>query len=471
MLRLAVSTILVTLCLTSIASADEAAVTTPADHDIAKLLSMRVDQQHYATGIVVGVVDASGTQVVAHGTLGLSDPRRVNADTVYDIGSITKIITSLLLADMVHRGELALDDPVMKYLPADRVTVPSFQGRAITLADLATHTSGLPLRPTNLRAPNVDNKYAGYTLSDLYAFLSGYKLSRAPGSQYEYSNVGYGLIGPALSQRSGKSWAELVRARITQPLGMADTGPDLSPAMQRRAAIGYTLDLTSLSLTPAQHWDMGALESAGALRSTARDLMKLLAAALDLKPSPLKPAFDLAIQTRRPGGMDPSTEIALGWNIFRNGAREIVWKNGNVGGFRTFIGFDRAHKRGVVALANAQTATGADDIGLNLLDPTIPVDTHIPRPHKEIALEPAVLDRYVGRYRFSETDLVSITRQGDHLFCQVGNDNLQLFAESERDFFLKVADIQMTFDTLVAGRATKLVWHQGGHDQIGQRID
>jgi CubicO group peptidase (beta-lactamase class C family) len=216
---------------------------------------------------------------------------------------------------------------------------------------------------------------------------------------------------------------------------------------------------------------MGALESAGALRSTARDLLKLLAAALDIKPSSLKPAFDLAIRTRRPGGMDPSTEIALGWNIFRNGTREIVWKNGNVGGFRTFIGFDRANKRGVVALANAQTATGADDIGLNLLDPTIPVDTHIPRVHKEIALEPAVLDRYVGRYRFSETDIVAITRQGDHLFCQVDKDSLQLFAESERDFFLKVADIQMTFDTLVAGRATTLVWHQGGHDQIGQRID
>ena len=469
MLKIVLSTLLVTLSLTSAAAADKRKTTT--DLDVAKLLSMRVDQQHFATGIVIGIVEPSGERVIAYGTIGLSDPRRVNADTVYDIGSITKVVSSLLVADMAHRGEVALDDPVMRYLPADRVTMPSFQGRAITLADLATHTSGLPLRPSNLRTPNVDNKYAGYTLNDLYAFLSGYKLTRAPGSQYEYSNVGYGLIGPALSQRSGKSWAELVRTRITEPLGMADTRPDSSPDMQRRAATGYALDLTTLTLAPAEHWDMGALESAGALRSSARDLMKLLAAALGLKPSPLKPAFDLAIRTRRPGGMEPSTEIALGWNIFRNGTREIVWKNGNVGGFRSFIGFDRASKRGVVALANAQTATGADDIGLNLLDPTIPVDTHIPLIHKEIALSEAILDRYVGRYRFSDTDIVAITRQGDRLFCRVDKDNLELFAETEHDFFLKVADIQMTFDALVAGRASKLVWHQGGHDQIGQRID
>ncbi|MBI1210154.1 MAG: serine hydrolase [Alphaproteobacteria bacterium] len=472
MIKLFVPAVLLLLSLGSAAAAEQVSpAPAAADAEILQWLKLRVDKQYQATGVVVGIVDPSGERIVTYGRLGLSDTRAMNADTVFDVGSITKIVTSLVLADMAAHGEISLDDPVMKYLPAASVTMPKYDGREITFADLATHTSGLPLRPANLRSTDPDNKYAGYSLDDLYAFLSNYKLPYAPGSRYEYSNVGYGLIGAALSRRAGASWAELVRTRITSVLGMSDTRADLTGDMKHRMATGYALDLASLTLTPAKHWDMGALESAGALRSTPHDLMKLLAAALDLKPSPLKQAFDLTLSTRRPGGMQPATEIALGWNILRTDAREIAWKNGNVGGFRTFVGLDRSARRGVVALANAQTGNGVDDIGLHLLDPSIPVDMHVPRPHKEIALAPAVLDRYVGRYRFSETDTITIERDGDHLVCLLGPDKLPLFAEGERDFFLKVADIQLTFEAIVAGRPTKVIWHQGGEDQVGVRID
>src|SRR5262249_12812500 len=153
-----------------------------------------------------------------------------------------------------------------------------------TFIDLATHTSGLPLRPGNLKSADPDDKYAGYTLDDLYAFLSSYKLTRPIGSQYEYSNVGYGLIGAAVAHRTGISWAELVRTRVTEPLGMIDTRPDLTADMRKRMAAGYAFDVASLTLTPAQHWDLAALESAGALRTTPRDMMKLLAAAIGLRP-------------------------------------------------------------------------------------------------------------------------------------------------------------------------------------------
>src|SRR5262249_22562692 len=161
-------------------------------------------------------------------------------------------------ADMAMYHEVALDDPVQKYLPPG-VTMPTFAGREISLADLATHTSGLPLRPANLSSKDPDNKYAGYTVADLFAFLSSYKLTRAPGSQYDYSNVGFGLIGAALSQRANKSWAELVTTRVTTPLGMSDTSVELTAGMAQRQARGYALDVATLELTPAKHWDMGAL--------------------------------------------------------------------------------------------------------------------------------------------------------------------------------------------------------------------
>jgi len=470
MLKLCAALTLALVCIAGPAGAAEQKP--PAQPDLKELLALRVDKQHQATGVVVGVVEASGERVVAYGTRGVKDSRPMDADTVFDVGSLTKIVTALLVADMAVRGEIALDDPVMKYLPADRVTMPTYLGSQITFTDLATHTSGLPLRPDNLTSTDPDNKYAGYTLDNLYAFLSRFKLTRRIGSQYEYSNVGYGLIGPALANRTGKSWAELVRMRITAPLAMNDTRADLTPDMKKRLAPGYTLDIATLTLTPAPHWDLGALESAGALRSTPRDMMKLLSAAVGLKPSPLSTAFEMTLKTRRTGGMDPANAIALGWNIYRSSlGHELAWKNGNVGGFRTFIGFDKTARRGVVAFANAQTGTGVDDIGLNLLDPAFPIETHIPRAHKEITLAPAVLDRYVGRYKFSETDIISIERKDKYLLCQVGPDKLQLFPESERDFFLKIADIQLTFDAIVDGRAQKVVWHQNGQKQVGQRVN
>jgi D-alanyl-D-alanine-carboxypeptidase/D-alanyl-D-alanine-endopeptidase len=463
-----VAVVLLAFVVSTYASAEPASPPLPPDNQIIQMLATRVDKQRQATGIVIGIVEPAGNRIVTYGRMGINDNRRMDGDTVFDIGSVTKVVTALLLAEMAERGEVKLDDPVQKYLPAGRVKMPAFEGRQITLADLATHTSGLPLRPTNLSSSDLDNKYAGYTLDALYAFLSGYKLTRAPGSGYEYSNVGYGLIGPALATRGGKSWAELVRTRIAEPLGMRDTSVELSDAMKARLALGYNTDLT-----PAKHWDMAALESAGALRSTTNDLMKLLRAALGLAPSPLAPALQLTAKTRRPGGMQPANEIALGWNVYRVDGREIVWKNGNVGGFRTFVGYDAKARRGIVAFANAQTANGADDIALHLLDPSYHVDTHIPRTHTEIALSPKVLDQYVGRYRFTETDIITITREGDHLFCVLAGtpDKLPMFAESERDFFFKVADIQITFDAIVAGRATKATWHQGGQDQVGVRIE
>ena len=198
------------------------------DAEIRQLLVNRIDAQHESVGIVVGVIEPQGRRVVAYGRMGAADPRPVTAETLYEIGSITKVFTSLLLADSVQRGEVALTDPVARYLPAT-VTVPSRNGRSIALQDLSNHTSALPRLPANMKPKDPANPYADYTVDQLYAFLSTATLTRDIGSQYEYSNLGGGLLGHVLARRAGMDYESLVRSRITGPLGMNSTAIALSP--------------------------------------------------------------------------------------------------------------------------------------------------------------------------------------------------------------------------------------------------
>ena len=165
---------------------------------VREILVKRVDQQKQAVGIVAGVIEPKGRRVVAYGHLANGDPSTLDGDTIFEIGSISKVFTSLLLADMVNRKEVSLDDPAAKYLP-EHVRMPERSGKSITLLDLSTHSSGLPNVP-NLKLKDPTNPYAD-SVDDLYQFLSGYELTRDPGSQFEYSNLGAGLLGHLLAYR------------------------------------------------------------------------------------------------------------------------------------------------------------------------------------------------------------------------------------------------------------------------------
>ena len=266
-----------------------------SDADITRILAERIDAQQQSVGIVVGVLEPGGRRVLSHGHPAKGDPRRVDGDTVFEIGSITKVFTALLLADAVERGEVALSDPVTRYLPAS-VKVPQ-RGRAITLGDLASHVSGLPRLPTNMASTNPRNPYADYTVDQLYAFLSGYELPRDAGAQYEYSNLGGGLLGHVLALRAGMTYEALVEARITRPLGMTSTRITLSDDMRSRLASGY-----DAALQPADNWDLPTLAGAGALRSTVNDLLLFLSAAMGERPTPLAKAFAAMTTARRPAG-------------------------------------------------------------------------------------------------------------------------------------------------------------------------
>ncbi len=331
--------------------------------DVKAILAERVDARKRAVGVVVGTIDAKGREIVGYGRVALDRDERPGADTVFEIGSITKVFTALLLADMAERGEVKLDDPVSKYLP-ETVKAPSRGGREITLLDLAMHISGLPRVPNNFRPADWGNPYADYTPEKLYEFLSSYALTRDIGESYSYSNVGAGLLGHALARRAGMSYGDLVHKRILGPLKMTSTSVTLSPDQKRRLAAGH-----SASLQPVKNWDLDALAGAGALRSTADDMLKFLAANMELVPSPLKAAMRRMRSIRRETGV-ANLDIAIGWHILKQ-HDELVWHNGGTGGYRAFAGFNPQTGKGAVVLSNS--ALDNDDLGRHLLDERYPL--------------------------------------------------------------------------------------------------
>lgn len=309
-------------------------------------------------GMVLATIDADGrSSVAADGDAG-PGALPLDADSVFEIGSITKVFTATLLADMVDRGEVKLDDPVQKFLPSS-VRVPQRGGRQITLLDLTTQSSGLPRMPDNLRPRNPTNPYADYTVDQMYAFLSEYKLTRDIGAQYEYSNLGVGLLGHALARQACKSYETLVTERILKPLHMAHTGITLTPWMQRHLVKGH--DSTGAVVA---NWDIPALAGAGALRSTMNDMLVFTRANLTPPGRRLHRAMKATHASRRPTGR-PDLSVGMGWHIRRANGHDIVWHNGGTGGYHTWIGFDEA--RGIAAVVLTDTQVGADDLGYELL--------------------------------------------------------------------------------------------------------
>jgi D-alanyl-D-alanine-carboxypeptidase/D-alanyl-D-alanine-endopeptidase len=439
----------------SVAAAVGAAAQTslPSDSAVRAILAERLPLQR-GGGFVVGLLDADGSRRV----VALDAP----ADGVFEIGSITKVFTTSILADMVARGEVRLEEPVADLLP-DSVQVPVRDGHAITLLDLATQSSGLPRMPTNFDPKDPANPYADYSVAELYQFLSGYELPRDPGASYEYSNVGMGLLGHALARRAGLPYERLVTTRVLAPLGMRETAMTLSPALAARLVPGHG---ESGEVVPP--WDIPTLAGAGALKSTVRDMLTFLAANLDSNSAAVNRALHETHASRRSTTI-PNMTIGLAWHILsRPEGKAIVWHNGGTGGYRSFVGFDVARGVGVVLLTNSMV--GADDIGFHLLDASLPLRPP-PAPRTEVPVDSTIEARYVGEYELSPNFHIAVTQDGTRLFIQAtGQPKVAIYAESETRFFLKVVEAQITFARDSAGTVTGLVLHQNGQDVPGRRL-
>jgi serine-type D-Ala-D-Ala carboxypeptidase/endopeptidase len=327
------------------------------NQEIAAALKTRVEAKK-SVGMVVATIDPDGsTSMAAYGSPG-PGARPLDADSVFEIGSITKVFTATLLADMVDRGEVTLDDPVAKFLP-DTVRIPERNSRKITLLDLTTQSSGLPRMPDNLRPKDFANPYADYTAEQMFEFLGRYELPRDIGASYEYSNLGVGLLGQALTRKAGKSYEALVKERILDPLKMDHTGVTLTPWMLDHLAKGH-----NAQSEPTANWDIPAFAGAGALRSTMNDMLRFARANLDPSGGRLQRVMQQTHEIRKSAGRDDMS-IGMGWHIRRMNDRSVVWHNGGTGGYRTWIGFDKTKKIAAIVLTNS--ALPNDDLGFELV--------------------------------------------------------------------------------------------------------
>ena len=348
----------------------------PPDSTVQVLLQELV-HSHGVKGVVVGLLDENGARrVIAHGDPG-PGALPLDGESVFEIGSMTKVFTGILLADMVRRGVVELADPLAELLPPD-VPVPSRGGKHITLLDLTTHFSGLPMMPTNLAPADPQNPFGDYTVGEMYEFLRGYELRRDPGDAFEYSNIGVALLGHALALRAGAATYEaLVSDRILQPLEMTRTAVTFTPWMEDHLVRGH-----DRAGNPVANWDMVATAGMGGLRSTMNDMLTFAAANLSSEDTNLIWAMRESHRGLRQTGdgvVYPGIPIAfnagrVGFNWFssRPGERRITWTTGLSGGYSTFLGLDRAAGRAVVVLTNTGL-NNIDYLGFHLLDPTVPV--------------------------------------------------------------------------------------------------
>lgn len=307
-------------------------------------------------GLAVGVLSAGHAATVGVGQVAAGG-RLVDGETSFQIGSVTKVLTALLLADAAVRGEVAPDQRLDTLIP---LAANHRDGPAITLGDLAMHTSGLPRLPPGLWRPSLRTRhdpYAGFTTDDLIQALRT-PPKRPAGRTVRYSNYGAGALGEALSRALDLPYHQLVADRITGPLGMSRTAVD-RPSDGDNIAEGHSRRRRAVN-----DWHLPALAGAGALRSTATDMLALLGAHLEPAASPLATAIELCVAPRRQ--VRGALRIGLGWHVLdRRRRAPMWWHNGGTGGFFSFVGFVPDAEVAVVVLTN--TARSVDRLGMQLL--------------------------------------------------------------------------------------------------------
>lgn len=412
--------------------------------------------------IALAYIEGDEAVYFNHGKTEVNVGNTVDENTVYEIGSISKVFTTILLADEVIKGSMALTDPISKYLPKT-LSMPQRNAKVITLKDLATHTSGLPRLPDNINPADPNNPYADYTVKLLYEFLSYYKLSRDIGTQYEYSNLGMGLLGHILELHTGKTYEELVMSRITKPLGMTSTAINFTAAMTEKLALGHNDQLEVVS-----NWDITTLAGAGAIRSTTSDMVKFVIANISTNDTSLNKAMKLSHEIAF-SDENQNFNIALAWHFANDST--ITWHNGGTGGYRAFAGFLNNSNKGVVVLTNS--ISSVDQIGLKLLD--APLSLELPKKTEfpdVVDVSEELLESYTGVYELAPEFKLTITRNEKQLYAQAtGQSKFELFPSSENEFFLRVVEARVSFNKNDSGKVESLTLHQGDQDILAPKID
>lgn len=393
-----------------------------------QLLLKEYAEDNGTPGAAVGFIDCGKVYFFSYGNMAVNG-EPISENTIFEIGSVTKVFTTLVLMDMVTKGEVQLDDPIELYLP--EVKIPEKDGKKITLRHLAVHNSGLPRLPDNLDySNNPENPYKDYTIENLYEFLAQHSLQRIPGEQFEYSNLGMGLLGHILCLKSNKSYEQLISDVITQKLDMNQTFIEVKPEAQNKLAIGHQCGKA------VPYWDFQqSTAGAGALRSSIKDMIQFLSANMGLIQSPIG---SLLQQCHYKYDQNPTFSVGLGWILSKSNEAELIWHNGGTGGFRSYLGFNPKSQRGIVILSNS-AEEWSEELGCLLLDP----DYKPPFIDKTLSNNSDYLNKFSGSYEATiSTDQpkqqVNIAVYGKLLgIVFSGGEIGMLYPESEGVFGIK----------------------------------
>ncbi len=413
----------------------------PSDAAVTTIVEERL-AAGFGTAMVVGISDGGVRRFIARGD-GISGP--AGAETPFEIASITKVLTSSVLAVMAESGDVSFDDAAASLWRATPPRLPDRAGKPVTLGDLAAHIAGLPKMPDDLVSTDVRDPEAGYTAERLDAFLTRYEAPSLPFG-YRYSNVGFAVLGQALAERSGVSFGDLLRVRLTEPLKMKATGLVGSPGTFA-PVIGHD---DQMATTPP--FSAGVFSPAGGAVSTASDLLTFADAYLGRGDPVVVRAFaraaDFSVTDATTG-----KPLGLGWDIAKLSRRTILTKDGSAAGYTAFIAIDQSANRAVVVLSNGQGAVS--DVALHVLDTRSAVRHLAPT----IAIDATTLEPNVGTYEGKDTGPVAFTRVEDRLYLQFGElpAPIRLFPESRTKFVAHAFDAAITFQPPVRGIVTDAV--------------
>jgi D-alanyl-D-alanine-carboxypeptidase/D-alanyl-D-alanine-endopeptidase len=312
---------------------------------------------HTVDGMSVGYIEGERSGIVHLGSSGQAG-QKPNDLSLYEIGSISKVFTSLLLADAVARGAIDLNAAATTVNLAG-IRLPAFDGQPITWLNLSTHRSGLPRLPGNLAPTDLSNPYAKYDSVLAAKFLAAYKLPRAPGTSQEYSNFAVSVLGYLLAQKSGRDYQAILKERIADPLQMTDCTISLNADQSKRLATPHK---AFGAVTP--DWTFADLPGAGGVRATMRDMLRFAQAQLIPPTGKMGEAIELAWKQQTDADKS-GPAMGLGWMIAGDG--QTRWHNGRTGGSTAAIFVNRQVKCAVVVLSNTSVPDKIDQLATQIL--------------------------------------------------------------------------------------------------------
>lgn len=385
--------------------------------DILKEVKYRVDN-HFCSGIAIGVIDSLGAEYFCYGKLAYNSDKLIDNNTVFEIGSISKIYISLILACMVEDSLIALNDPISKYLP-DSIHIPTLNNDPITIEHLSTHTSGLPYEIEPLDLFNYYKRFP----NNLYEFLAHIKDTLVVGKHYRYSNVGADLLFQILIDRSGLSYDELLYKYIIKPYKLKNTYSIHDSIINDNIASGYKGE------NIMQRWDMTYV-----LLSSASDLT------LFLKSQFIDHNKSNAIKNTQSKHFKIDNDNYKGLAWFYNNKNKIYQHGGGTGGFRCLIGYSLKNKRGIVLLGNSIFANV--DIFNRLLDTSFNLFSFRP-----VSIDTTILQKYVGNYMFEKKNFgINIYINKTKLYIDWGDNTEELLPLGNDKFFIKSEDVIFSFN-------------------------